>query len=167
MSVPRQHRVLVIGVGNRFRGDDGVGEVVAERVRAHLGATDPAGVAVTVLDGEPTRLIDTWADAPLAVVIDAVRSGAEPGTVERIDIDPAASGGPDLPAASGGSGGTHTAGLAEALALGRALDRLPDRLVVHLVEGAEFGLGPGLSPPVAAVVDTVVAAVLGDLERGA
>ncbi|MGH3405779.1 MAG: hypothetical protein ACRDRJ_25285, partial [Streptosporangiaceae bacterium] len=44
----------------------------------------PPGVELVVTDGEPTRLIEAWTGAALAVVVDAVRvqpprPGARPG----------------------------------------------------------------------------------------
>ena len=68
---------LVIGLGNPSRRDDGVGWVVAEAVGRRLGDR----LHVRLGDGEPARLLDAWGGARLAVVIDAMRSGAEPGSI--------------------------------------------------------------------------------------
>ena len=62
--------VVVIGVGNEFRRDDGAGPAVVARLRDLA----PPGVRLVITDGEPTRLIDAWAGAALAVVVDAVRA---------------------------------------------------------------------------------------------
>ena len=37
------------------------------------------------LEGDPTSLIDAWDGSEHVIVIDAVCSGAEPGTVHRLD----------------------------------------------------------------------------------
>jgi hydrogenase maturation protease len=63
---------VVIGVGNEFRRDGGAGHAVVAKLR-DLG---PPGVELVTMDGEPTRLIEAWTGAALAVVVDAVR--AEP-----------------------------------------------------------------------------------------
>ena len=67
-------RPLVIGVGNAWRRDDGAGPAVA----AALGGpcTD-----------DPSRLLDLWAGAEHAIVVDAAASGAPPGTIRRFDAD--------------------------------------------------------------------------------
>ena len=137
--------VVVIGVGNPWRRDDGVGWAVADAARRRLRP------AVTVLesDGEASRLLDAWADHDLAVVVDAVCSGAAPGTIHVWDRD--AEMAPTAPPA-----GTHTLGLAEAIALGRALERLPARLVVVGVEASDTTAGHGLSPAVADAVNEVI-----------
>jgi hydrogenase maturation protease len=145
-------RNAVIGVGNEFRRDDGVGPAVIAR----LAELELPQLALTVSDGEPSQLIDAWADTELTVVIDAVLSGhAEPGRVHRTCLAALSEG---VRAAS-----THAVGIPEAVRLADALDRAPRRLVVYAVEAADLGFGIGLSPPVAASVEPVVRAVLTEL----
>ena len=146
------HRV-VVGVGNPYRGDDGVGLAVAERVRSSVAGD----VVVLECEQEPTRLVDAWEGADVAVVVDACAGGAAPGTVHRFDVDE----GP-LPARVFRSS-THSFGVGDAVELARALGRLPGRLVVYGVEGAEFGAGTALSAPVASALDGVAAAIVGEL----
>jgi hydrogenase maturation protease len=158
---------LVIGIGNVFRRDDGIGDAAAVRVGRVLASVPgrrDVHVRVASLDGEPTRMLDAWNGAELAVVVDAMASGAEPGTIERWEIDCSPTGSLHIGASTTGSArSTHGSGLAEALALGRALGRLPERLVVYAVEGADFRAGPGLSTPVDAVVGLLVARVMEEL----
>jgi hydrogenase maturation protease len=137
-------------LGSRYRGDDAVGPLVADRLRA-------AGAAVLDCDDEPTRLIDAWAGLELVVIVDAVRSGAAPGTVHRVD----AGEGPlprELRLAS-----THAFSIADTLELGRELGRMPRRVVVVGVEGAAFALGDPVTPAVAAALPGVAESVLAEL----
>ena len=140
-------------LGSAFRGDDAVGPVVADRLRA-LGAP--------LLDcaDEPTRLLDLWADLDLVVVVDAVRSAAPPGTLHRVEVE-----GGSLPRELR-LASTHAMGIVDALELGRALGRAPRRLVVIGVEGASFGTGEEMTPEVARAIDAVVDCVVTELERG-
>jgi hydrogenase maturation protease len=138
--------VVVIGIGNAMRGDDGVGPAAVEQLR--LGH-DPRVDYVT-LDGESTRLLDAWRGRERAVVIDAVRSEAEPGAVHRLELGHDAM--PTGPPATS----THGGGLAEALELGRELDRLPLRLIVLGVEAGDLSPGEGLSPAVSAALPCLV-----------
>jgi len=148
-------RYVVVGIGNEYRGDDGAGLAIAERVRGRV----PAGVTVVPCEQEPSRLIDAWQDADAAIVVDAVESGAEPGTLHRFDAGVA-----PLPARVFRSS-THAFGVGEAVELARALGRLPGRVVVYGVEGAAFAAGRGLSGPVEAAVEPAAESVLGDLDR--
>jgi len=130
----------VIGVGNPWRRDDAAGLVAAKK----LGGRELEDVAA---------LVEALGEAEQAVVVDAVSSGAEPGTIHRFE---AAS--EPLPerlfAAS-----THVLGVGEAVELARALGKLPARLSVYGIEGADFSAGEGLSPVVEQAVETVVAEV--------
>src|SRR5690348_6539769 len=109
-----------------MRRDDAAGLVVARRL---LTAGPPEGVEVLAAEGEPIGLLDRFAGRDAVVLVDAMRSGAAPGTVRRVD----ASGGP-LPAWLRGSASTHAVALAETIELARALGRLPPRVVVYAVE---------------------------------
>ena len=118
-----------------------------------------AGVRLVITDGEPTRLIDAWAGAALAVVVDAVRVWSEPphpGRVHRFVVDRPG-------AAAGQAASSHGFGLDEAIALAVALDRMPGRLIVHAIEAADLTQGTGLTPAVAAAVDIVALAILDDV----
>jgi hypothetical protein len=55
--------MVVIGVGNEYRRDDGAGLAVVARLRDRV----PPGVEIVLTDGEPIRLIEAWTGAALAV----------------------------------------------------------------------------------------------------
>jgi hydrogenase maturation protease len=173
-SAAARARVVVIGIGNEFRRDDGVGPEVLSRLRAQAAdpvqaaepgqaGREPAGAALADAvqlvssDGEPASLIEAWAGASLAVVVDAVLADPpNPGRLHRLVLDRPAS-------ADARHVSSHGLGLSEAIGLARALDRMPDRLIVHAVEAADVGHGVGFTPAVAAAVAPLTAAVLRDL----
>lgn len=133
---------LVIGAGSDLRRDDGAGLAVARRVRA-------AGIDVFEARGDLSSLVDSWAGKQRVIIVDAVRSGAVPGTLHRFDAAAA-----PIPALFARAS-THAFGVAEAVELARALGRLPRSLVVYGIEGSDFSIGEGLTPEVAlAVADT-------------
>ena len=102
--------MTVIGFGNEWRGDDGVGIEVARRVGGR------------VLEGEPIALVDVLDGDDEVVLVDAVSSGAPAGTLFRFEA-----GSEPLPAPLFGASSTHALGLAEAVELARSLGRLRDR----------------------------------------
>ncbi len=145
--------VVVIGVGNEFRRDDGAGPAVVSKLRD----VAPPDVQLVITDGEPVRLMEAWTGAALAVVVDAVRADPpRPGQTYRFLVDRPQTG-TRRPASS------HGLGLDDAISLALALDRMPGRLIVHAIEAADLTQGPGLSPSVAAAVEVVVSAVLADV----
>lgn len=131
-------RVVVIGVGNPLRGDDGAGPAAVEALQGRV----PADTVLAVSDGEPARLLDLWRGADTVVVVEALRTRpARPGRLHTLTPAEAAGHAP-------GTASTHAIGLGECIALAEALDRLPPRLVVHAVEAADVGLGARLSEAV-------------------
>lgn len=136
----------LIGIGNRFRRDDGAGLEVVRRLRlAH-----PPGVVLIEQEGEPASLIEAWSTADEALVVDGISSGSMPGRLHRFDVTEA-----PLPAEIFNPS-THAMGLPEAVELARELDRLPGRLVVYGIEGESFEAGEGLSDPVQKTVEKLV-----------
>ncbi|SFY05570.1 hydrogenase maturation protease [Streptomyces atratus] len=142
-------RIAVIGVGNEFRHDDGVGwAVVAQLAEWAEERPLPSGTALLVCDGDPARLITLWEDADLAIVVDAAHAHPErPGRLHRLKVDDGQL------SQTGTATSSHGLGLGNAVELARQLDRLPGQLVVYAVEGADSSLGTGLSAPVAAIVE--------------
>jgi hydrogenase maturation protease len=142
----------LIGVGNSYRRDDGVGPALVE----HVAGSAPPGVTLSVVDGEPSQLLDAWEGAEVAVVVDAVLCDpSTPGRIHRTTL------GDVYPA--GTSASTHGLGIPDALGLAEALGRAPARLVVFAVEAADLGFGTGLSEPVAAALPDLARLVLDEL----
>jgi hydrogenase maturation protease len=130
-----------------------VGLVVAQHLRE-----DPLdGVTIVLTAGEGTGLLALWQDTDAVVLVDAVWTGARPGTLHRFEVGIQA-----LPALFTRVS-THAFGVAEAIELARALHQLPPLLVVYGVEGATFETGAGLSAAVAAAVPQAVAQVRQEL----
>jgi hydrogenase maturation protease len=151
-SPGRTPQTIVIGVGTDLRGDDGFGAAVLDGLRAQPSVSAYAQLAVC--DGEPARLIDLWQGYRHALIVDAVRGGAERyGFVYRRDLTAM------IGAGESGSeprGNSHAAGLGAAVRLGQVLDRLPGRLILYAVHGRDFRLGVPLSDPVAMAVPELV-----------
>ncbi|RVW03705.1 hydrogenase maturation protease [Rhodococcus spongiicola] len=144
--------IVVIGLGNEYRGDDGVGPAV---VRALHGRLPPPIRVVEVADD--VDLLDVWAGAALAVVVDAVLCTPPiPGRVHRWVV------GDGVPAPLGG----HGVDVAAALALARVLGRSPERVVVYAIEGARVGTGAGLSAAVRRAVPATARAIASEVISG-
>lgn len=147
---------MILGVGNDFRGDDAAGLHAARRLREKLPQA-----RVIERDGDLAGAIECWTGEDMVIVIDAVFSGAEAGTIHRFEAHA-------RPLSSRFfRGSTHSFGVAEAIELARALDRLPRRLIVYGIEGASFTTGDSLSPRVAESVEEVVIRVVEEVGRNA
>lgn len=153
----RVNSTLVLALGNPLRGDDGVGTAVLQALQAHPTVSSRAAL----LDGgapglETVLLLEGYAKA---IIVDAAKMGLAAGEWRRF-----VPGNGRLPARDAHLSGTmHSAGLAEALALGEALDLLPPELVVYGVQPGEIGWEAGLSAGVETAVAAVAAAILTEL----
>jgi hydrogenase maturation protease len=154
--------IAVIGVGNEFRGDDGVGRAVVTRLgdRARR-APLPEGTALCTCDGDAARLISLWEGTYAAVVTDAARARSitQPGRIRRFELPGDSTWSTPRPASS------HGLGLAAAVELASVLGRLPRRLIVYTVESAGFELGAGLSSRVQAAVEPLARRLEDEVER--
>jgi hydrogenase maturation protease len=145
--------MLVIGVGNPYRGDDGAGLAVIGLLRAE----ELPKVRLLESDGDSAGLLDAWQSAGAVILIDAVSSGAPPGTIYECDALAQS-----LPRTLSFRS-THAFGVAEALELGRALGQLPARMLLYAIEGKTFATGTGLSQEVERAVQEVAQRVRRDL----
>ena len=138
--------ILVIGIGNEYRSDDGVGLAI---IRA-LKEKNLPGTQLTECAGDGMNLIETWKVAKVVILIDAVSSESEPGTIFRFN----ALTGPIPTHLSFHS--THAFGVAEAIELGRTLHQLPPYLLLFGIEGKNFAAGTNMSPEVENAIQEVI-----------
>ncbi len=142
-------KTLVVGLGNRDRGDDALGLVVADLLAAYDVAADVVAWERPELD-----LLEVLPRYDRVMIVDAARGGKPLGTLHG-DID--------LVAETGSSMGSHSFGLAGVLELAEALDRVPPHLDLLLVEAGSFEHGRGLSAPVDAAVHLLVGRLVREL----
>lgn len=144
-------RAAVIGLGNRDRGDDAAGLVVADDLALYELEVD-----VLAWERPEVDLLDVLPQYDHVVIVDAARSGAPPGTIHR---------NPHL-AGDGAGLGTHGFGVGQVLELAAALDRLPAQVDLLLIEIGPTDHGAGLSVQVAAAIDDLVAVLLRTVTGG-
>jgi hydrogenase maturation protease len=143
-SEVRAKRILVAGVGNLLRGDDGFGPAVTELL-GHL----PAGAEVVETGiGGIALLQELMLGCDGLVLIDAVDRGAAPGTVFVLE--------PDV-----GEGvhepDVHLANPDRVLSMAKTMGYLPDRVRIIGCQPLEMDeLCQGLSPVVARALPLAV-----------
>ncbi len=135
----------IIGVGNRFRSDDGAGPTVLDRLKS-MGE---GGSHLVEATGEGAALMHAWEGAHRVILIDAARSGGPPGEIVRFDVHREG-----LPSRYFHYS-THAFSVAEAIELARALGVLPRSMVVYGIEGRRFEAGTALSPEVSRAAEIV------------
>jgi hydrogenase maturation protease len=156
-------KTLVIGLGNPILGDDGVGWVVAEQVRAALyhpetpvAESRPVEVDCASLGG--LSLMERLTGSERVILVDAIFSGTQPvGTVRQFPLC-------DLPDLSGGhSASAHDTSLRNALNVGRGMNILlpkDENVFIVAIEAKNvYDFSEELSPAVARAVPQAVQAV--------
>lgn len=135
---------LIIGVGNLYRSDDAIGILIAR----NLDQKKSDRMHVIEQSGEGTALMETWKDYERVIVIDAVSSGAPPGSIHRLDASN------PIPSKFF-SCSTHNFGIAEAIELSRTLNQLPEHFLLYGIEGKTFQPGEILSSEIESKIELV------------
>ncbi len=136
-------RILVAGVGNVLRGDDGFGAAVVGRLD---GLPDGVEVLETGIGGV-ALLQELMAGCDGLVLVDAVERESEPGTVfvERPDVGEAVHV-PDV----------HLANPERVLSMAKTMGCLPNRVLIVGCQPAVVELSEHLSPAVERAVDVAI-----------
>ncbi len=157
-------RVLVAGVGNTLRSDDGFGVVVARRLEA-MDLPDGVRVMETGISGM-TLVQELMEGYDALIVMDTVDRDRPPGTIMLIE--------PDIPDADLMShdqrhqliADTHLATPSRVMMMAKAMGALPDRVLLVGCQPVDAeALGMDLSPEVAAAVEVAITEVGAQLEQ--
>ena len=145
---------LVLGVGNILLADEGIGVRVVEAFQQRY--VIPEGV--DVLDGGTAGmdLLDALSGRSHSIIVDAVRTGAEPGAIVRLA-------GQNVPALFNNRISPHQLGISDVLAILRLIDQEPRHIA--LIGIVPISLDPGLelSGAIADKIDEMVELVAGEL----
>ena len=138
---------LVIGYGNPLRADDGLGWVVAQRLKSGLTGDGLAGDTVVLAEHQLTpELAEPISRARFVVFVDA-REGDHPGHVESHIV---------TPSGDGSLAFSHDVEPASLVQMARLLyGTCPTAIIVSVV-GEDFSYGTALSTVVRAAVPMVI-----------
>lgn len=134
--------VLVIGIGNVLRGDEGVGVRAAELARSRL--TDVHVVAAGAIG--PATIADLEGFSHI-IVLDSIDVGRSPGTIVWFEAG-------DLSACA--SSAVHEFGVADLLMLVGQTTQAPEEAIVLGVQPGTLEIGAALSLPVLVAIPRVV-----------
>lgn len=139
----------MIGIGQSLRGDDAVGLEAVRRWEEKFPETaGRPGVRVEACELPGLALIESLNDVEAAILVDAVQSSAEPGTIHRLSED-------ELAAFTAGSQSAHGWGVAETLRMRSRLTDANVNIRIIGVEAEQMELGAGLSQAVEDVLPTI------------
>jgi hydrogenase maturation protease len=130
-------KVLIVGIGNRFRGDDGAGPFLIDCLRGKVGEI------LLDVGEEPLNYLGVIESvAPDTVLVfDTAQMGEKPGTIRRVNIE-----GLSISATVS----THSIPLEQILRLIET--RTQSNIVLFGVQPRRLELGNGMSPEVRGAV---------------
>ncbi len=150
-------KTLVIGLGNPLVTDDSVGLRVVEQLREELAERSDVTVDEDYWGG--LRLMERMIGFDRVIVVDAICTGAAPGTIHRLKTS-------DIPTQRSAS--AHDVNLPTALAFGRQAEvALPrdEQIVLIGIEAEDvINFSETCTPAVAAAVPVAVQEVLEALD---
>jgi hydrogenase maturation protease len=151
-------KTLILGLGNPLLGDDGVGLHAAMRLRSMISDFPHVEVGEDYWGG--LRLMERMIGYDRAIIIDAICTGSEPGTIHQLTPE-------DIPTQRSAS--AHDVNLSTALRLGhQAGAHLPTDERISLI-GIEAGdvstFSETLTPAVEAVLQKVTELILSMLTQ--
>ena len=159
-------RICVVGIGNAWASDDGVGPQIVDRLHnlyvdtphdawSSNGRGDAMDVAPAVtfktMPRPDVSLLNSFSGNDMLIVVDAVVSGSLPGTVHRQIWQPGSLDSRGVERAS-----SHGFGVPEVLNLAKTLGQLPAQVILWGIEAASTEPGQGLSPSVETAVPDIV-----------
>lgn len=145
--------VLVLGLGNILLSDEGAGVKAIEELQDRY---DCSG-AVEFVDGGTIglELLPYFEGRSHILIVDAVKTGREPGTIVRIE---------DPPAYFSSKTSPHQIGLADVMGVAVITDIMPKNITLFGIEPKHLSTGLKLSPEVAGNLSQLVDMVADELK---
>ncbi|MCL2615184.1 MAG: hydrogenase maturation protease [Dehalococcoidia bacterium] len=152
-------RILVCGVGNKLKKDDGLGPLIAEELD---NVELPPGVDVADFGISGFKCALKLEGYHKVVFVDAISlPGSEPGRLHRLKINKEAL--MRSPRLSDFSVSMHETDLERIMATASVLNIYPEEVVIIGCEPADTAVGLGLTPSVEAAVPQVLQMVMQEL----
>lgn len=125
----------ILGIGNKLRGDDGVGIVVAQNMKDR---DLPSDVKVYEVGSGGLKVLHRLEELDKVILVDSVRFGKSPGDYTFFSPDEAKS--------MKGFSGTHGTDVLEVIELSERIDKSPEEILILGIQPKSFSLGDDLSP---------------------
>ncbi|UCE66046.1 MAG: hydrogenase maturation protease [Candidatus Zixiibacteriota bacterium] len=147
-------KALIIGIGNGFRKDDGVGLEIARRIEE----LNLPGITVAKSTGDITNYINVFRDFEILIIADSIKNAGNPGMNIRIDISDLQEDFELSPNIS-----THWLGILETLKLANNTGYLPAKTIIYGIEGVDFSYGIGISAELTNATELIVDEIIDEL----
>lgn len=147
-------KIVILGVGNILLSDEGFGVHVANRM---MEMRLPENVSVVEGGTDGFRLLNIVTEADKLIVIDAIKGGAEPGTIYRFNIDDIN----NVP--KGFKTSVHQIGILEVIDLSSLIGKRPETVVIG-IEPKSLNMGMELSEEIKSKIPKIIELVLKEIK---
>lgn len=148
-------KIVILGVGNLLLSDEGVGvHVASEFMKIEL----PPEVSVVEGGTDGFRLLNVITEADRLIVVDAVRGGADPGSIYRFNIEDVS----NCPASFKTS--VHQIGILEVINLSDLIGKKPHTTIIG-VEPKSLEMGMELTPEIKSKMPKIIELIFQELEK--
>lgn len=148
-------RIVILGIGNILLSDEGIGVHVANE----LAKTElPPEVSIVEGGTDGFRLLNVITEADRLIIVDSLRTGAEPGTIYRFDV------GDVRCCPSGFKTSVHQIGILEVIDLSGLIGKTPHTTVIG-VEPKSLEMNMELSPEIREKIPKIIELVMDEMKR--
>lgn len=148
-------RIVILGIGNILLSDEGIGVHVANE----LAKTElPPEVSIVKGGTDGFRLLNVITEADRLIIVDSLRTGAEPGTIYRFDV------GDVRCCPSGFKTSVHQIGILEVIDLSGLIGKTPHTTVIG-VEPKSLEMNMELSPEIREKIPKIIELVMDEMKR--
>ncbi len=147
--------VTIVGIGNEYRGDDGVALLVLRQLEKSLRDK----VRLIQLTGDQTELLDLMQETDRLIIVDAVSSSAPAGTIFQINASK------ELFPSNFFTVSSHSIDIAKTIELAKAINCLPEFVLIYGIVGKDFSFTESLSPEARESAEIVRDKILVEFDR--
>jgi hydrogenase maturation protease len=142
--------IHVLGIGQSMRGDDAVGLEIVKFWQEKFPQTAQL-VQVEFTEQPGPELLELFKEMDSAIIVDAIYSPAQPGTIIRLETD-------DLLSFTSDTKSSHGWGISETLHLGYSLYPWLSavRIILIGIVALQFEQGAGISSQVSSAIASTV-----------
>jgi hydrogenase maturation protease len=148
-------KIVILGVGNLLLSDEGVGVHVADEL---MKMDLPPGVSVVEGGTDGFRLLNVITEADRVIIIDAVKGGAEPGSIYRFDIDEVRNCPPGFRTS------VHQIGILEVIDLSGLIGKTPHTTVIG-IEPKSLEMGMELTHEIKSKIPRIIELIFEELKK--
>ena len=141
-------KILVAGVGNELRRDDGVGAAVVSRI-VEMELDKELNIRAQNFGQNLNALLLALRDCHAAVIVDAVEGSGNPGDIYVIELSDIETGKPEV-------FDFHDADLRKFIELGKSLGVLPETMYIVGCHPRDLSYGIGLSKETAEKINSIL-----------